>query len=186
MFERYTESARRALFFARWEASQLGSLSIEAEHLLLGLLRNGGLDKVLTIPLAPIRRELEGHVVSEKKIPNSAEMPFSIETKRVMELTAQEADSLGHAHIGSEHLLLGLLREEHSVAYRTLTAHGVRLDDVRREVAALRGPLDGSPQSVARFELKMLVEELARTPRGTREADELVRQIIAGLDDLAT
>jgi ATP-dependent Clp protease ATP-binding subunit ClpC len=183
MFERYTESARRALFFARWEASQLGSLSIEAEHLLLGLLRNGGLDKVLTIPLAPIRRELGSHVVSEKKIPTSAEMPFSIEVMGVLELTAQEADALGHAHIGSEHLLLGLLREEHSVAYRTLTTHGVRLDDVRREVA-LRAPLDGSPRAIVRAQLKLLVQELAQTAPGTPRADALLRQILSDLDSL--
>ena len=143
MFERYTESARRALFFARYEASQFGSISIETEHLLLGLVRQGAVVKaLLPVPLERLRREVEGRVVFKEKVSTSVEMPFSAETKRVLQFAAEEADALRHAHIGSEHLLLGLLREDHSGAASVLVAQGIRLGDVRREVEKLRGPLE--------------------------------------------
>ena len=108
MFERYTESARRSLFFARYEASQFGSASIETEHMLLGLLREGGLTPVLaSVPVERIRREVESRVAVREKLPTSMEIPFSEGTKRALGFGAEEADRLLHAHIGSEHLLLG-------------------------------------------------------------------------------
>jgi ATP-dependent Clp protease ATP-binding subunit ClpC len=188
MFERYTESARRALFFSRYEASQLGAVSIETEHLLLGLVREGAvLTVLLPVPLDRIRREIEGRAVFREKVSTSVEFPFSAETKRVLGFAAEEADALRHAHIGSEHLLLGLLREEHSVAASTLAAQGIRLSDVRREVAKLRVPLEASSQSPAQLQvdqIKRLVAELAQAPQDSREARELVARICASLDNL--
>ena len=88
MFERYTERARRVLFFARYEASQLGSVSIETEHLLLGLIREGkGLTSRIFarshLSLENIRKEIEGRTVFREKVSTSVEIPFSAETKRV-------------------------------------------------------------------------------------------------------
>ena len=88
MFERYTERARRVLFFARYEASQLGSISIETEHLLLGLIREGkGLTSRIFarshLSLESIRKEIEGRTVFREKVSTSVEIPFSAETKRV-------------------------------------------------------------------------------------------------------
>src|ERR1700722_5272018 len=108
MFERYTEEARRALFFARYEASQLGSVSIEPEHLLLGLIREGKalagrISPRLPLPLEEIRKDIEGRTIVRGKIATSVEIPFSAETKRVLQFAAEEADRLLHNHIAPEH-----------------------------------------------------------------------------------
>ena len=142
MFERYTERARRVLFFARYEASQLGSISIETEHLLLGLIREGkGLTSRLFarshLSLENIRKEIEGRTVFREKVSTSVEIPFSTETKRVLQHAAEEADRLLHNYIGTEHLLLGILREERSVAASILFEKGMRLTGVREDVVQL-------------------------------------------------
>ena len=130
MFERYTERARRVLFFARYEASQLGSISIETEHLLLGLIREGkGLTSRIFarshLSLENIRKDIEGKTVFREKVSTSVEIPFSAETKRVLQFAAEEADRLLHNYIGTEHLLLGILREERSVAASILVEKGM-------------------------------------------------------------
>ena len=141
MFERYTERARRVLFFARYEASQLGSVSIETEHLLLGLIREGkGLTSRIFarshLSLENIRKEIEGRTVFREKA-TSVEIPFSAEAKRVLQYAAEEADRLLHNYIGTEHLLLGILREERSVAASILTEKGMRLHAVREDIVQL-------------------------------------------------
>ncbi len=142
MFERYTERARRVLFFARYEASQLGSVSIETEHLLLGLIREGkGLTSRIFarshLSLEAIRKEVEGRTVFREKVSTSVEIPFSAETKRVLQAAAQEADQLSHNYVGTEHLLLGILCEEQSVAATILMEKGMRLATVREDIVAL-------------------------------------------------
>jgi len=142
VFERYTERARRVLFFARYEASQLGSQSIETEHLLLGLIREGkGLTSRIFarahIALDGIRKEIEGRTIFREKMSTSAEIPFSAETKRALQFAAEEADQLLHSYIGTEHLLLGILREERSLAATILTDKGMRLATVRDDIVAL-------------------------------------------------
>src|SRR5581483_10750856 len=142
MFERYTERARRVLFFARYEASQLGSISIETEHLLLGLIREGkGLTSRIFarshLSLENIRKEIEGRTVFREKVSTSVEIPFSAETKRVLQFAAEEADRLLHNYIGTEHLLLGILREERSVAASILMEKGMRLNTVREDIVQL-------------------------------------------------
>ena len=142
MFERYTERARRVLFFARYEASQLGSISIETEHLLLGLIREGkGLTSRIFarshLSLESIRKEIEGRTVFREKVSTSVEIPFSAETKRVLQFAAEEADRLLHNYIGTEHLLLGILREERSVAATILMEKGMRLNTVSEDIVAL-------------------------------------------------
>ncbi len=142
MFERYTERARRVLFFARYEASQLGSISIETEHLLLGLIREGkGLTSRIFarshLSLESIRKEIEGRTVFREKVSTSVEIPFSTETKRVLQHAAEEADRLLHNHIGTEHLLLGILREERSAAASLLSEKGMRLNTAREDIVQL-------------------------------------------------
>src|SRR5216117_54894 len=144
MFERYTEKARRVIFFARYEASQFGAPAIEPEHLLLGLMRE---DKTLTgrfFPRAPvsiesIRKEIEGRTLLRERIPTSVELPLAPETKRVLHFSHDESDRLQHRHIGTEHLLLGLLREERSMAAQILFERGLRLAAVRDEIARQSG-----------------------------------------------
>jgi ATP-dependent Clp protease ATP-binding subunit ClpC len=142
MFERYTEHARRALFFARYEASELGDLEIKAEHLLLGLARSKPSTgaRLLTgrgISLEDIRREIEKRSALREKVSTSVEIPFNAETKRILQYGAEEANRLAHAHIGTEHLLLGILREEESETARILIERGLSLTDAREAAASL-------------------------------------------------
>ena len=148
MFERYTERARRVLFFARYEASQLGSISIETEHLLLGLVREGkGLAARIFarahLPLADIRREIESRSAFREKVSTSVEIPFSAGTKRALVAAAEEADRLLHDRIGTEHLLLGILRDERSVAASILMERGMRLQTVRDDSLQLHNEQGG-------------------------------------------
>jgi ATP-dependent Clp protease ATP-binding subunit ClpC len=138
MFERYTEKARRVIIFARYEASQFGSPYIETEHLLLGLLRE---DKALTnrflrshASVESIRKQIEGHTTIREKVSTSVDLPLSNECKRVLAYAAEEAERLSHKHIGTEHLLLGLLREEKCFAAEILTERGLRLPMIREEL----------------------------------------------------
>src|SRR6202049_4512687 len=138
MFERYTEKARRVIFFARYEASQFGSPYIETEHLLLGLLRE---DKALAnrflrshAAVDSIRKQIEGHTTVREKVSTSVDLPLSHECKRVLAYGAEEAERLNHKHIGTEHLLLGLLREEKCFAAEILHERGLRLSTIREEL----------------------------------------------------
>jgi ATP-dependent Clp protease ATP-binding subunit ClpC len=153
MFERYTEKARRVIFFARYEASQFGSPYIETEHLVLGLLRE---DKALTNrflrsrgSVESIRKQVEEHTTIREKTSTSVDLPLSNESKRVLAYAAEEAERLGHKHIGTEHLLLGLLREWESFGAEILKERGVELGKVREELASTpheaesRSPLSG-------------------------------------------
>src|SRR6267143_2052889 len=139
MFERYTEKARRVIFFARYEASQFGSPYIETEHLLLGLLRE---DKALTnrflrshASVESIRKQIEGHTTIREKVSTSVDLPLSNECQRVLVYAAEEAERLSHKHVGTEHLLLGLLREEKCFAAEILHERGLRLPTIREELA---------------------------------------------------
>ena len=151
MFERYTEKARRVIFFARYEASQFGAPAIEPEHLLLGLMRE---DKTLTgrffpraqVSIESIRKEIEGRTLLREKISTSVELPLAPETKRVLAYAHEESDRLQHRHIGTEHLLLGLLREDRSMAAEILYERGLRLNAVRDEIARQTGADSRSSQ----------------------------------------
>ncbi len=142
MFERYTEKARRVIFFARYEASQFGSPYIETEHLLLGLLRE---DKALTnrflrshASIESIRKQIEGRTPIRDKVSTSVDLPLSQECKRVLAYAAEEAERLAHKHIGTEHLLLGLLREDKSFAAEILHERGLRLSTLREELGRVQ------------------------------------------------
>ena len=145
MFERYTEDARRTLFFARYEASQLGGSTIEPEHLLLGLIRDSRVKDLLPEGLEHARRAVEQQVQQRERLSTSVEIPFSPPTTRILNAAAQEADALQHPYIGSEHLLIGILREEDPIAARYLHSAGVRLDAIRGLAAKGRS---GDPLSV--------------------------------------
>ena len=142
MFERYTEKARRVIFFARYEASQFGSPYIETEHLLLGLIRE---DKALAnrflrshSAVDSIRKQIEAHTTIREKVSTSVDLPLSHECKRVLAYAAEEAERLSHKHIGTEHLLLGLLREEKCFAAEILHERGLRLSTIREELARVQ------------------------------------------------
>ena len=178
MFERYTERARRVLFFARYEASQLGSISIETEHLLLGLVREGkGLTSRIFarshLSLEGIRKDVEGRTVFREKVSTSVEIPFSTETTRVLQFAAEEADRLLHNYVGTEHLLLGILREERCVAASILVEKGMRLNAVREDIVQLLN----EKTTLTRVKEAPLLAEFSRdlTDRGMKnQLDPLV------------
>jgi len=139
MFERYTEKARRTIFFARYEASQYGSSTIASEHILLGLLRE---DRATMrqfagpIQLGPeIRSEIERLIKRGKPFATSVEVPLSDESKRILNFAGEEADRFSHRHIGTEHILLGILRLPDSLAAKLLLARGARADAIRQQIA---------------------------------------------------
>jgi len=142
MFNRFTVRARQVLFYARSEVSELGSIAIEPEHILLGLLDEGkGLgSRILSragVALDDVRRDIAGRLTGREKIPESIEVPFSASCKRTLQYAVEEADRLSHRQIGTEHLLLGLLHEEDSIAAGVLTARGLRIDAVRQAIVEL-------------------------------------------------
>src|ERR1700682_880917 len=138
MFERYTEKPRRVIFFARYEASQFGSPCIETEHLLLGLLRE---DKALanrflrsSAAVESIHKQIESHTTPREGVSTSVDLLLSHECQRVLAYGAEEAERLNHKHIGTEHLLLGLLREGKCFAAVILRERGLQLSQVREEI----------------------------------------------------
>ena len=150
MFERYTEQARRALFFARYEAFQRGSPEIGTEHLLLALFRDeqsvtarvfarGGLS------LAEVQRQVDDRTSQLAPLSESSEAPFSSDAKRVLHCAAQEADRLLHSRIGTEHLLLGLLREERCTGATILNGRGLRLATVRDQIVQMLSTTSAPP-----------------------------------------
>ncbi len=143
MFERYTEKARRTIFFARYEASQYGSPYIETEHLLLGLFRE---DPALlsrfggpTSIAADIRTEIERQITPRKRISTSVEVPLTNECKKALNLAAEESQRLAHRYIGTEHLLLGMLGVEGSLAAKLLREMGLKPEAIRVQLAKAPG-----------------------------------------------
>jgi len=139
MFERFTEAARRALFFARLEVSELGGPAIEVEHLLLGIFRadQGPVPKLLAaagVSYSESRAAIQAHDGRRERLSTSIEIPFTDEAKRVMGSAREEADRLDHQDIGNEHLLLGILHQESSFAAGLLGSHGMSVETVRESI----------------------------------------------------
>ena len=190
MFERYTEKARRVIFFARYEASQYGSPYIETEHLLLGLMRE---DKALANrflrqqgSIESIRKEIEARITIRERISTSVEVPLSAECKRILNMAAEEAERLGHKHVGTEHLLLGILREEKCFGAEILMERGLRLSTLREELSRTSGekttasrPKETSLLSEFSRDLTQAAGESALDPLVGREGElERVIQIL--------
>jgi hypothetical protein len=135
MFERYTEKARRTIFFARYEASHFGSHVIDTEHLVLGLLRE---DRRISLMLGEgaansIRAQIDAKVPRHEPIPTSVDLPLSGAAKRVLKFAADEAGRLNHRHIGCEHLFLALIREEDGLVREVLKPFGASLEQMRKK-----------------------------------------------------
>jgi ATP-dependent Clp protease ATP-binding subunit ClpC len=145
MFERFTESARRALFFARYEAGESGVRMITPEHLLLGLWHQaaGPLGLMLQhwkITPEVLRSRVEAGLAFGEKFPTSVEVPFSPDATRALHYAVEESDRLLIDYIGSEHLMLGIIRVGESHAARVLSDLGMRLDEAREVAAQLPPP----------------------------------------------
>jgi len=143
MFERYTEKARRVIFFARYEASNYGSPYIESEHVLLGLLRE---DHALANRLGnrrivepEIRAEIETRITRREPFSTSVEVPLSGECKSVLKFAADAAEKFGHRWVGTEHLLLGILRADTSLAAQVLASRGLKPEHIQEQIAKAPG-----------------------------------------------
>ena len=144
MFERFTDRARRVVVLAQEEARMLDHNYIGTEHLLLGLIHEGeGVAakalEAMGISLDAVRQQVEAIIGRGQQAP-SGHIPFTPRAKRVLELSLRESGQLGHNYIGTEHILLGLVREGEGVAAQVLVTLGADLNRVRQTVIQL---LDG-------------------------------------------
>jgi ATP-dependent Clp protease ATP-binding subunit ClpC len=153
MFNRFTERARKVIILAKEEAKRFNHDYIGTEHILLGLIREGEgvaatvLEK-MGISLENIRLEIEKLVQPGPTTQIIGDLPFTPRSKKALELSAEEARSLGHNYIGTEHLLLGLIREEEGVASQVLMNLGLDLETVRNKIMEVLGSeLPGFGQS---------------------------------------
>jgi hypothetical protein len=166
LFERYTEKARRVIFFARYEASQFGGEYIEPDHLFLGLMREDiqlrAIIRGTGTSDEKVRQEVESLMAQKEKTPTSAEMPLNEDATRVLTLAAEEADSLSDESIDMRHLVLGVLRVP-CICTSILEKHGIThatyRDAVGRPVVkpapvppeGPKGPLSGQIASLNRL-----------------------------------
>ena len=154
MFERFTDRARRVVVLAQEEARMLNHNYIGTEHLLLGLIHEGtgvaakALES-LGVSLEAVRAQVEAIIGQGQEAP-SGHIPFTPRAKKVLELSLRESRQLGHDYIGTEHILLGLLREGEGVAAQVLARLGADLNRVRQQVIELlHGRRDEEPAASA-------------------------------------
>src|SRR5690242_15680334 len=168
MFERFTDRARRAVVLAQEEAGMLNHDYIGTEHILLALIRESG-GVAAQAPESPgiteeaARLQVEEIVGRGQTAPQRGHIPFTPRAKKTLQLSLREAIALGHGYIGTEHILLGLLREDDGVAIRVLNGLGVDLNRVRQQViqlvSARRVPEEpGTGRAAGRGKRKLLSE----------------------------
>ena len=151
MFERFTDRARRVVVLAQEEARLLNHNYIGTEHILLGLIHEGegvaakALES-LGISLEKVRQQVE-EIIGAGQSPPSGHIPFTPRAKKVLELSLREALQLGHNYIGTEHILLGLIREGEGVAAQVLVKLGADLGRVRQQVIQLLSGYSGSKET---------------------------------------
>lgn len=180
MWQRFTERARKVVFYAQEEAQKFGEGYVSTEHLLLGLVRESDsvaarvLEK-LGVSLNRIRSEVEKQLPRGDARPNQ-DMTLTPRAKRVIDLAYDEARNLNNNYIGTEHLLLGLIREGDGLAGRVLSKLGVELEKARREVMTLQ---DNDTQAKSGFGSKAASTTNAKTQtldEFGRDLTELARE----------
>jgi len=142
MFERFTERARRVIILARGEAEKYQHEYLGTEHLLLGIIREGTGTAVSVLQALEFsQKQLEAELVARmpptENVLTLGEIPFSPQAKKVLELSVEEARLLGQNYIGTEHLLLGLIKEDSGIAAQVLKSFGLSLSMLRKETIAL-------------------------------------------------
>jgi ATP-dependent Clp protease ATP-binding subunit ClpC len=141
MVERYREDAIRAIFFARWEAQQSGSAYIEPKHILLGLTHDADSKANQLFGLSACTEDFRNllGVHTSAQPSTSVDLPLSNPSKRILAYAAEEAEKLASKPIGTEHLLLGLLREKESSVPKTLAKAGIDLRSARNRIRKVQG-----------------------------------------------
>lgn len=163
MFNRFTERARKVIIYAKEEARHFNHDYIGTEHLLLGLVKEGegvaaAVLQKMGVDLEMIRIEIEKLVQPGPETKVMGDIPFTPRSKKALELSAEEARALGHNYIGTEHLLLGLVKEGEGMAYRVLLNLGIDLDRLRMEIMEILG------SGVAGFGMEEQTKTQGKTP----------------------
>src|SRR5882672_3319098 len=151
MFDRFTDRAKKVMNLARQEAQRFNHEYLGTEHILLGLVQEGSgvaanVLKNMSIDLAKIRSEVEKIVKTGPSMVTMGQLPFTPRAKKVLELSMEEASQLSHNYIGTEHLLLGLIRENEGIAAQVLMNLGVKLEEVREEVLEFLGASESNSE----------------------------------------
>ena len=173
MFDRFTDRARKVMNLAKAEAQRLNHEYIGTEHILLGLVQEGSgvaanVLRGMDIDLKRIRQEVEKLVKGSATMVPMGNLPFTPRAKKVLELSLEEASQLGHNYIGTEHLLLGLIKESEGIAARVLTNLNVKLEDVREEVLEFLGaPQEGGAEEPSAGGEERHGEESEADPSGS-------------------
>jgi ATP-dependent Clp protease ATP-binding subunit ClpC len=181
MFERFTDAARRVIVLAQEESRLLNHDYIGTEHLLLGLLReaDGAAGQVLTsfaITVEWARAQVVEMTGSGDSTP-AENVPFTPRAKKLLELSLREALRLGHGYIGTEHLLLGLIREGQGVANQVMARHGTAPDEARRRVMEIISTGEFVPPEPSRSDEPVLSPEaLTEKVRGLERENQMMRQ----------
>jgi hypothetical protein len=181
MFERYTERARRVIFFARYEASQYGSPEVNCQHLLLGLLREDQGLMYRAVPnLQPesARKKIEAWTPRADPIPTNVDLPLSSDARTTLKYAAEESERLAHRHIGTEHLLLALLDEQKSLAAELLREAGADAAQLRERLVQLPGGSFPTHPVVPLRVLEGLREEMVQT-HNFKLRSEYVRHFVS-------
>jgi ATP-dependent Clp protease ATP-binding subunit ClpC len=182
MYERFTDRARKVMQLANQEAQRFNHEYIGTEHILLGLVKEGSgvaanVLKNLDVDLRKIRLEVEKLVQSGPDMVTMGKLPQTPRAKKVIEYAIEEARNLNHNYVGTEHLLLGLLREEEGVAAQVLRNLGLKLEDVREEVLNLLGHnLESGGESSERSTGKQTKSKTPALDSFGRDLTELARQ----------
>ncbi len=193
MFERFTERARKVIILAREEAIRLGHNFVGTEHLLLGLAREGdglavAILKKLNVNLSTLKGEVEKIVSVGSQVSPAGEVPFTPQAKKVLEFAISEARSMGHNYIGTEHLLLGLIREGEGIASLVLRDFGVTIPAAKAQAQELLGEQatrgTGTGRTPALDEFGLDLTDMARQGKldpviGRAEEIERVIQILS-------
>ena len=178
MFERFTDRARRVVVLAQEEARLLNHNHIGTEHILLGLIHEGegvaakALES-LGISLEAVRAQVE-EIIGQGQSAPTGHIPFTPRAKKVLELSLREALQLGHNYIGTEHILLGLIREGEGVAAQVLVKLGADLSRVRQQVIQLLSGYAGGVGAGGRTRLVRMT-----VPADIRETEEQLAQVRA-------
>ncbi len=175
MFERFTDRARRVVVLAQEEARMLNHNYIGTEHILLGLIHEGegvaakALEQ-LGISLEAVRSQVE-EIIGHGEVAPTGHIPFTPRAKKVLELSLRESLQLGHNYIGTEHILLGLIREGEGVAAQVLQKLGADLNRVRQQVIKL---LQGYESGHA----EQILPEIAQRGRRARDLAERLADVL--------
>ncbi len=183
MFERFTDRARKTLALANQEAQRLNHEYIGTEHILLGLVKEGSgvganILKNLDVDLRKVQIEVEKLVKSGPNMTTLGKLPQTPQAKKVIQYAIEEARNLNHNYVGTEHVLLGLLREQDGVAAQVLMNLNLKLDNVREEILNLLGvDTEAAEEDDSPIVARLTIPEIL--------AHEIREQVGAGADVLA-